>query len=95
MPVLPVRRQKGVAGAQLWLLHHKSETWMPREAMLDSGSLVADHDDRGLGLQGSRRCQRVLDHRPAGNLVKHFGPRRFHARTLPRCEDDDVQVQGP
>jgi hypothetical protein len=27
-------------------------------------------------------------------VVKHFGPRRYHARALPRCKDDDVKVQG-
>src|SRR5262245_40577809 len=86
--------QQRMSGPKLWLLYHKREARLTRNRLADGARLVSDDDDRGCGREGGRRGQNMRDHRAASDGMQHFGPRGLHASALPRCKDDDVEVQG-
>jgi hypothetical protein len=78
----------------LWFLDDEGEAITASDASFDLLRLVSDdHDDR-LRVERGGRAEHVLDHRAAGDVMKHLGPRRLHARPLSSGQNDDMEVQG-
>jgi hypothetical protein len=76
--------------AELWLLHHKGEAFMPCQGGRHRLRLMTDDDCGGLRTDGGGAGEHVLDQRLPGNAMKDFGLRRFHPRALAGGENDDV-----
>jgi len=81
-----------MAGAELWLLDHISETGWLRKGRFHDVGLMADDDRDRARLKRSSSRENVGDHRPAGHSVQNFGPRRLDTRALAGREDDNVNV---
>ena len=74
------RLQKGVRRAELRFLYDVPHIQVrPRSHELRF--VTHDHRNR-CGIQGPRRHQHRLQHRPAAHGVKHFGQAGFHPRAL-------------
>jgi hypothetical protein len=87
------RGQERMPGPELWLLHHKSETWLPCECPGDRFRLVSDDHGDGPGAKGASARENVRDHGQTGHAVQHFGVRRLQARPLAGREDDHMDVR--
>jgi hypothetical protein len=85
-------RQQGVAGAELWLLDHISETSSLRKSGLYSVGLMADNDRYRGRPQSSSAFEDVSEHGRTGDLMQDFWSRRLQARAQAGREDDDVNV---
>ena len=82
------RLQQGVCRAELRFLHDVPHIQV-RPRLHDLRLVTHDHGERR-GIQGSRRPQHRLQHRPATHGVKHLGQAGFHPRALTRRQNDDV-----
>jgi hypothetical protein len=79
-------------GAQLWFLHHKREAGSRLERVPELIRFVTDHDGDAFRRERGRGVEDVVDHRDAGDAVKNFRARGFHARAFSGREHGDVNV---
>ena len=82
-----------VAGAELFALQDEIQI-LPRQALLDRFSTMADHHMDALGRQLPRGIDHMAEHGLAGNRMQDFGQGGTHAGALAGGEDDDIEGHG-
>ena len=87
------RAEDRVAGAQLFLLHHRRDI-EAGQGRAHGLALVADDHRAAVDGSADGSLKHVVDHRPKENLMEHLGTLGLHSRTLAGGKDDAGDRSG-